>query len=208
MSGLALTDQGDIHQAAMRWRAILNASPSPSLLLDRRGRILARNQGGANLLERHPAVYDHHGALGFRRDDEAKQFINAEHDIAADPTTPVVITLLARVGMPVLLLRLMAVDGFAAGDVLCTMEDLTAEISDISRLARVMGLTLAQARTAALLAKGLSVPEICERFGVQAATLRTHIGSAKGKLGLDSQQELAVWTARIARFAGLLDTPR
>jgi hypothetical protein len=27
------------------------------------------------------------------------------------------------------------------------------------------------------------------------------------KLNLESQQELAVWTARIARFAGMMETP-
>jgi DNA-binding NarL/FixJ family response regulator len=106
----------------------------------------------------------------------------------------------------VMMIRLSAVGEQADGPVLCEIEDLMGAIDDVAGLASAMGLTTSQARVAAMLMRGLTVPDIARELNVKDATLRTHIRLATARLGLEGQQSLAVCAARIARFAGMLQS--
>ena len=87
------------------------------------------------------------------------------------------------------------------------IEDLQSQILDIDRLANLMGLTPSQARVAAHLAQGLTIPEIAALVGRRETTLRTHVREAIDRLNLSGQQHLAICTLRMARFVGLMTTP-
>ena len=189
------------------WGGLVAALSCPALLLDTQGRILASNDACARLFATNPALADVDGVLAFRRQADQSQYAEAFLRLTALGSRtpmmgPVVLSLRSRSNRPVLMLRMIRVAGSAIGTVLCTLEDLSAEIEDIAALARLLDITPAQANAAALLATGHSVPEIAELIGLQQATLRTHIRLAIERLGLSSQTELALYTARMARFAG------
>jgi DNA-binding CsgD family transcriptional regulator len=60
-------------------------------------------------------------------------------------------------------------------------------------------LTPTERRVVALVAEGLSNPQIGERLYLSRRTVQTHVGHVFGKLGLSSRTELAAAAARVGR---------
>jgi DNA-binding CsgD family transcriptional regulator len=183
---------------------VIAALGMPVLLVDASGTILHANCAATQLIGAHPAFVQGRDQLRLRRADEAQLLTDSLHNVARLRRTPLHVTLASRGGRPVMIIRLSAVGERGDGPVMCEFEDLMAGVDDIAGLAGAMGLTVAQARVAALLMRGLTVPDIARELNVKDATLRTHIRLATARLGLEGQQALAVCTARVARFAGLL----
>ncbi|WP_172332529.1 helix-turn-helix transcriptional regulator [Mangrovicoccus sp. HB161399] len=79
-----------------------------------------------------------------------------------------------------------------APQVLVLASDPEARAAQLSpqRLALDYGLTGAEARIAALAARALPVPEIGRHAGISANTVKTHLKSVYGKLGVHGQAEL------------------
>ncbi|HEX6511246.1 MAG TPA: helix-turn-helix transcriptional regulator, partial [Chloroflexota bacterium] len=59
-----------------------------------------------------------------------------------------------------------------------------------------------ECEVAALLAHGLTNPQIAEQLVVSRGTVKRHIENILTKLGLDSRAQVAAWAAQ----QGLLDT--
>jgi DNA-binding CsgD family transcriptional regulator len=185
---------------------VLAALPGPALLLDVYGFILASNADGQDLVERHPAFFIERGYLALRRREEAWTLADGLLEASRGAGHAVHLTLFSRTGRPVLLIRLAGVGLGQAETIICTIEDLLSKIEDINRLAAAMGVTGAQARTAAMLAHGLSTAEIADVSGVTDIVVREHIRDVMLKLRLTGQRELIVCTMRMARFLGLMQT--
>lgn len=186
--------------------SVLAAYSNPIFVIDGHRQIIAINDSAQRLMHRHSAISTVGRGLMFRRDEEQSALIDAIAALRIPEATPVLLMARSRELRPLLLLRLVAMQLEWMGYILCTIEDLAAEIGDTVEFANVMGITKAQARTVSLLIKGLNIPEIAARLGVAEATLRSHVRQAMSRLGLTSQAELAIWAARIAGFAGLTDT--
>ena len=185
---------------------VVSALGTPVLLLDGAGAILNANSSALRLVGEHPAFVNGRDHLRLRRAEEAQLLMDALQNVARARRAPLYVTLASRGGRPVMMMRLSAVGEQPDGPVLCEIEDLMGAIDDIAGLAAAMGLTASQARVAALLMRGLTVPDIARELNVKDATLRTHIRLATARLGLEGQQALAVCTARIARFTGMLQS--
>jgi len=178
---------------------------TPSLLLEETGLILAANDAGREVVHRHPALFTERGYLSLRRSEEAGLVSRALERVASRREQSAIVVLKSRPGTPIFMLRLVATPLIARGIVLMT-EDLQSEIGDIDRLASLMGLTPAQARVAAYLAQGLSIPDIATLLNRSETTLRTHVREAIDRLNLSGQQHLAICALRMARFVGLMQT--
>ena len=185
---------------------VVAALGMPVLVLDANAGILSANSHAVRLIGEHPAFVHGRDSLRLRRAEEEQLLIDALQNVARARRAPVFVTLASRGGRPVMMIRLSAVGENPEGPVLCEIENLVAAIEDIAGLATAMGLTASQARVASMLIRGLTVPDIARELNVKDATLRTHIRLATARLGLEGQQALAVTTARIARFAGMLQS--
>jgi len=190
-------------EARESWE-ILAAYGAPAILIDRAGVILGKNGPAARIISEHPVFGSTCDQVRLRRNDEALRFDAALQLASHSRRKPSYVTLASRSGRPILVMRLAAVGDDPNGPVLCEIEDLVAHTDDAVALAQAMGITVAQARVAALLARGMNVPEIARELGLKEATLRTHIRHALGRLGLDGQQALAVCAAQMARFMGIV----
>jgi DNA-binding CsgD family transcriptional regulator len=102
----------------------------------------------------------------------------------------------SRGGRPVLMLDVARVEGAGPALGLVTLLEMRGIPDDAKLLGGSFGLTPGQSRVAALLADGLSVPEMAQRLGVAETTVRTQVAQARERLGLESQQVLAVALAR------------
>ena len=183
---------------------IIAAYGAAVLLIDQGGVILNRNAPAVRIIDEHPVFGGTQDQVRLRRNDDVLRFDAALHSAARSRHAPSYVTLASRSGRPILVMRLAAVGGKQNGPVLCEIENLVARADDAIALAQAMGLTVAQARVAAMLARGMTVPDIARELGLKEATLRTHIRHALGRLGLEGQQALAVCAAQMARFMGII----
>ncbi|MEM1129145.1 MAG: helix-turn-helix transcriptional regulator [Pseudomonadota bacterium] len=71
-----------------------------------------------------------------------------------------------------------------------------ATLPEPERLREGPGLTLAEAKVARLTLLSLSVRQMADRLGVAETTVKTHLASARGKLGVGSTAALAKVVAR------------
>jgi DNA-binding CsgD family transcriptional regulator len=78
------------------------------------------------------------------------------------------------------------------GRVLATLIDLEASPHDVSlRARRLFGLTTAEAQVAAAIAEGETIAALADRRGCSRLTVRNQLRSAKEKIGVSRQVELA-----------------
>ena len=65
-------------------------------------------------------------------------------------------------------------------------------------VARGSGLELTprEREVAALVARGLTDPQIAATLAIGTRTVETHVANCRGKLGLATRAELAVWVVR------------
>lgn len=74
--------------------------------------------------------------------------------------------------------------------VLVMIADPEAPPRHIGALRAAFGLTVAEARVAALAGSGLSAPQVAVKLGVSLATVKTHLSRCFDKTGVRSQAEL------------------
>ncbi len=178
---------------ALDWVAAL---PGCALLLDAAGRVLRTNAGGRLLLESHPAILRQQPVLALRRVEDRGRLESAMATLRQQPAGNATLCLVARDGAPVLALRLVRCG--TEGLVLVTAQDLHSAPMLAGTLTAYLGLTPAQARATALLADGLSAPEIADMVGVKVETIRSHLKRSMARLGQRSQLHLVAMLNRLS----------
>jgi len=105
------------------------------------------------------------------------------------PPGKALVLLRSREGAPVLMLVLNVT---AEGDVLAVLAELEgAPPPEPATLARLFGLTAAEARIVSLVTAGSNPTEAAETLSVSPETVRGHLKSAMRKLGVRSQAQMA-----------------
>jgi DNA-binding CsgD family transcriptional regulator len=77
----------------------------------------------------------------------------------------------------------------------------TDEPPDPAFLRDTLGLTLGEARVAALIGRGMAPKAAAERLGIAESTARTVLKRVFIKIGVSRQSELTAFLNRIATFA-------
>ncbi len=181
--------------------AMLNALPGPALLLAAEARLHHANTPALMLLSNHPAFMPGLERVVLRRAADQAALEAALLQATLQPWQAHPVCLTAREGGPVLLLQCALLPGPAAL-LLVTLHNLAARASTAETLVRHLRLTPAQARATALLAEGLTVPEIAERLGVQTSTVQTQLRQSMVRLGQKTQLRLAIVVAGLVVALG------
>lgn len=192
----AIADSLDTLAAHRRFSdAMLDALPQAIFSLDRTGDLLFVNAGGERMLKRRDAVISKDGRLS----------------AAIRSQQPQLDVLIAQVlsGGPGGAMRLFRPDGrrpctvrvtpivideaerFLDPAVLVIVSDpACASAIDEEVLRALYDLTPAEARTAAALVDGHSIPSAAQLLGVSGETLRSHLKAVFRKVGVSRQQDL------------------
>lgn len=165
-----------------------------ALALDGAGRVVAANARAEALFDAGFRVGD--GVLRIadpRARDEVAGLIEALSLRRAGPAGPVLVP--RRDRRPLILRALPLIEAarspFLGASALLLVTDLEADgRPDPALLAQVFGLTAAEARLAAILAGGASLPEAAETLGIAVETVRSQIKAVFAKTGTGRQGAL------------------
>ncbi len=182
----------------------LDRIKQPALALDRLGFVLDANAEAEQIFDDVICVRDRRLEL---RDQKAKAAfdtfvdqLRVTSDSAALPTAPIVVQ---RRGERPLLIRILPVDGAAKSPFLGARALLL--LADLRRawgprpevLAQTFGLSPAEARLAAIIAKGISPEQAAERLGISRETARTELKAIFAKTATHRQAELVALLSRM-----------
>ena len=187
------------------------------LQLDARGRILAANDRGLDVLRTGDPVFDEKGFLLARTprgNDELQTLFGralpAPGPLGKGGAREGGSMLLKRArGLPPLMVHVIPLgnteERLGAWPVaaLVLLVDPTQRIAvDPSAAAEALGLTPMESRVAVLMAQDIAVPEIAARMDRRISTIRFHVKSVYRKVGLTRQHELT----RLVQSLGREDT--
>lgn len=191
----------------------------PFLLVDGLGHSLYQCSRASALLERLPGIDLEQGRLRFRNGRQGALFSQALNTTVTSPEHPQKILVLALEGRhtPVRMLLSPMLPGQPSDPlwpdspvVAVYLQDPQMHLDvDHELLARLFGLTRAEARVAASIALGADSRDLAERKGVSVQTVRTQLKSAMQKMGVRRQVQMAmrVIMSAAARDRSLVDTP-
>ncbi|MBR0667086.1 helix-turn-helix transcriptional regulator [Roseomonas hellenica] len=201
---------------------VLHLMPGPAFLLDRGGHISHANSAAEALLRRHDGLgVDVSGGLRLAAalPQETKEISRAiatalSVAVGGEDILPPPLRLTRPSGLPPLILMLVPLPppAFALWElneaaramVLVIDPDQQASLTAHAAGA-AFGLTAAEARVAALIAGGFSVPEAAAALGIAPTTVKTHLLRCFDKTGVRSQSGLARLFANLPvseRFLG------
>jgi DNA-binding CsgD family transcriptional regulator len=185
---------------------MLDALSSPAILLDWRGCIVGSNMLAEALMGDDLVIHNGRLSATERRSNQALQRLIA-HVVSAPAGSaflaedPVVVL---RSGRRPLLIDAMPTttvicDAFRLTRAIIVITDLEKKpVSSERRLQRMFGLTLAEARLAALLATGLTLREASATLGITYETARTELKRVFAKLDVSRQSELVALLGRLS----------
>jgi DNA-binding CsgD family transcriptional regulator len=176
----------------------------PALAVDRAGRVLEANAAAEHMFDDELRVKDRRL---FVRDRQARAALDVLFDRirsspqrAALPAEPIIVK---RVDRRPLLIRTLPVDGPASGPFLgaraiLTLCDLAPKAGPRPDLvARVFGLTPAEANLASLIGTGVSLERAAQQLGIARETARNQLKAAFAKTDTHRQAELAALLSRL-----------
>lgn len=187
---------------------VLHLMPGPAFLLDRRGRIIHANVAAEAVLRRHDGLgVDVSGGLSLtaaipQETREVSRAIGLALSVASggEDVLPPPLRLTRPSGLPPLILTLVPLPppAFALWELneearaMALVIDPVQQASPTAQAAGIaFGLTVTEARVAALIAGGLSAPEAAAALGVAPTTVKTHLLRCFDKTGVRSQAGLA-----------------
>jgi len=186
----------------------LGATGHPIARLGRDGRVLHMNARFERLIA--DGVQTRGGRLGSWHDDADHRLAAAVHkalhhdDVLREPFSAVVLP--RRNGGRPLVARVVPVVGRAhdilhLASAIVTLTDLDGASSTLpeSLLEQAFGLTPAEARLAAQIGAGRSLPEIARERKISHETLRSRLKVVFDKTGTARQTDLALLVAKVAR---------
>ena len=184
------------------------------LQLDARGRILAANERGLDVLRTGDAVFDEKGFLLARTprgNDELQKLLGRALPAPGPPGRGGArkggsILLKRARGLPPLMVHVNpsgnTEEHLGAWPVaaLVLLVDPTQHVTvDPSVAAEALGLTPMESQVAILMAQDIAVPEIAARMDRRISTIRFHVKSMYRKVGLTRQHELTRLVQSVAR---------
>jgi DNA-binding CsgD family transcriptional regulator len=181
------------------FRAALDRLPTGAVLLDRHGRITFRNQEAMRLCAGHCGLSERagHPAAVWPSDQEPLRQLVERTVVGWLAAAPQAVLLHDADGRPAATAIVLPVPPHTT---LAWSETAVAAVMfvrpvrprqpSIEALRTLFGFTAAETELAALLAEGLTLPEISERLGKRRNTLRTQMRALLAKTGARRQAEL------------------
>jgi DNA-binding CsgD family transcriptional regulator/PAS domain-containing protein len=165
------------------------------LIVDREGRVLTVNPSAERILSLGDGLTVRYGKLCARRNFETGKLAGLIAAAASALTPASGYMLIARAGggMPYVLGVAPVGVALSAFDWPVAMVLIAAPVENYSsevELADLFGLSPAESRLAAALARGKKPPEIAEEFGVQISTVRTQLSAILKKLNVERQSDI------------------
>ncbi len=168
-----------------------------TLILDRQGRIVASNRVARDSIRKHQALGDSGGTLTLSDKEANRQLYDALAAISRNPTAdrsiPTTITVapgdckaLGLMVRPVRAEDVLAHPVHAHAVVFISDPEGTPEIS-ADTLKDLFGFTGSEARVAAYLANGHSLPEAAEALSISINTAKSHARNIYEKTGVNKQ---------------------
>jgi DNA-binding NarL/FixJ family response regulator len=187
---------------AWAWDGLAERLALPLLVIDAEARVQAANPSALALCDRSRAIGLEQGQLTPRRAAD-RQSLAAAIRTVQQGAGQAGFGLFTRAGAPFLLVSLTMLPG-APARLLVSLAELTeVPTPDAATLARLLGLTRAEARVAALLANGHGGPAVARLLALRPETVRSHAKRVMAKLGCRSQSQLALV---VSRATGGFDT--
>ena len=208
----ALVDAGAMGASAY---ALLENTHLGVVHLDRRGRIVSMNGIAREVLRRGDGLADRKGSLfaTSTEDDTALQrmLAGALPPYGGGPSVSGSVTLRRAAMAPRLWVHVHPLDSGRADErpsevaaLLLVVDAARRGAVDPAVIRSVFGLTAAESRVAALLARGLSPDDVAVATGRSKGTVRWHLQSVFRKMGVSRQAELA---SVLQSLSGIEDGP-
>ncbi|MBR0667085.1 helix-turn-helix transcriptional regulator [Roseomonas hellenica] len=197
------------HAATWQTALMLDAMPGAALLLDSKGCILRANSGAEALLHEGDGIFARradglvlaaHGRTEARRLSAAiAGALAVARGDSGDAGEPLVVTRPSGRSALLVLVTPLPPTAFSIWDAADAGARVLVQIADphapaqaqAEALRRAVGLTAAEARVAALVGAGNSVPEAAKVLGISPLTAKTHLLRCFDKAGVRSQVALA-----------------
>ena len=185
----------------------LNLVRQPAVIVDRLGFVLDTNAIAEELFDDEIRVHNRRLCVADRHARaELERFVDAIR-VGADtdplPTDPIVVR---RQIKPPVLIRILPIEAaarspFLGARALLILLDLGERAApDCGSLARVFGLTAAEAKLASLIGAGESIEHAAERLGISSLTARGQLKAVFSKTSTHRQGELVALLSRLRSF--------
>ena len=185
----------------------LNLVRQPAVIVDRLGFVLDTNASAEELFDSEIRVHNRRLCVVDKcARGELERFVDAIRAAADTDPLPADPIMVRRQIKPPVLIRILPIEPaarspFLGARALLLLLDLSERSAAHSGLlARVFGLTAAEAKLASLIGAGESIECAAERLGISSHTARTQLKAVFGKTSTHRQGELVALLSRLRSF--------